>query len=443
MYVDTLPFMTGAASVFPYSPELEKAFEFITNFGDKANMSLKKGQSLYVPRELVQVSTHDMRTYWVNPPAIDCNFTPVNDEQEPLIALSVQLLKGGRNHVFNAPTGWGKSIAGSVVACRMGQPTMICVQKEDLMDSWVDALTKLGVPSNMIGKVQADTCVWEGKQFVIGMVQSLIIPDRYPAEMYRYFGLLILDEVHLMAATQFVNVCWKFPARYRLGFSATPDRADGKWKVVEAHVGQVLVKGTLVPMAPKILVKKTGWSIPSRQKYDDKKGQMVTVKIPHAPGSMMLVTKAMISSQPRNMIITEFAKSTYKAERVLLVLSDMKDHLDRLFQMMTASGIPGDQIGYYVGGMKKIELEHTKKKKIVLATYQMCSTGTNVPHWDSLVMATPRSNVKQSVGRVIRYVEGKNKPVILDLVDHDKIFSSFHYSRRSQYHALGAEIITL
>ena len=79
--------------------------------------------------------------------------------------------------------------------------------------------------------------------------------------------------------------------------------------------------------------------------------------------------------------------------------------------------------------MSKIELSHTKKRRVVLGTYKMCSTGTDVPKWDTLVMATPRADVKQSIGRVLRAVDGKKQPVIFDLVDKNAIFQGFHLSR--------------
>ena len=120
-------------------------------------------------------------------------------------------------------------------------------------------------------------------------------------------------------------------------------------------------------------------------------------------------------------------------------MSDLRDsHLNRLFQMLTNEGIPGEDIGYYVGGMSKIELSHTKKRRVVLGTYKMCSTGTDVPKWDTLVMATPRADVKQAIGRVLRSVAGKKQPVIFDLVDKDAIFQGFHLSRLKQYYGSGS-----
>lgn len=438
--VSSIPAFTGAYSVLPWSAGLEEAYNATDTFGEKYSMSRRMGNALWVPRNSCPVSPHDGR---VRKPrtAIDCNFTPVNEEQGPLAERSINLLLQGVDHIFEAPTGWGKTVVGGLIACRVGQPTLIVVTKTDLVDAWKDALIQvLGVPPKMVGHIQQDVCDWHGKQFVIGMLHSLILPDRYPEEMYPSFGMLLLDEVHLMAADSFQEICWKFPAFHRLGFSATPDRKDGRTKLLNAHIGETLVKGRLIPMKSKVLLRKTGWKIPQ---YRDRE-TMDWVKIPHGPGRMMLVTKAQAQNQQRNLLIVEFVLAAFKAGRRTVVMSDLRDgHLDRLFQMFCSAGISGDNIGYYVGQMSKSDLDFAKKKPVVLATYKMCQYGTNVPIWDTLVMATPRADVKQIIGRVLRQLDGKKQPVILDLIDDDKLLHSFHLSRLKQYYAVGAEVIAV
>lgn len=442
LITEIVPEFTGAMSAYPWTATLENQFKFVSRFGDPVNMSYREGSLLYVPREIVPLGKDDYRRRY-EPSAIDCKFVPRNKEQEELPLRSLELLKSGKNHVFNAPTGWGKSLAGGVIACALGQPTMIVVNKTDLMDSWYDALVNvLRIPPNLIGKVQQDTCIWKGKRIVIGMAHSLCLEDRYEAEMYRYFGLLITDECHTLAPEFFAEIFKKFPAYYRLGFSATTDRKDGKWKVVTSNIGPVMVQGTIVPMTPKILVRQTGWKIPRRKVF--KNGEQVEEPIPHAPGRMMLVTKALCASNSRNMEIVQFTQAAYKADRITLILSDLiDDHLKRLFKLLTEYGIPGNEIGFYIGGMKKHEYELTKKAKVVLATYAMVSTGTNCPIWDSLVFGTPRSDIRQSLGRILRYMDGKKQPVALDLVDHDRIYQNFHLSRLSQYYGVKAEVVRM
>jgi len=437
---NNVPIRTGAMSAYPYAKWLESLYTFPDAFeGLIVCGAVRKGNILWVPRESVPYAPppEDYRVSYP-PTPIPVTFKPRNPEQATLCQKSLKLLREGQSHIFEAPTGWGKTVVGGAIAAGFGQPTLIVVTKEDLMHQWRDSLTQvLGVSPSLIGQIQADVCDWEGKQFVLGMVQSLILEDRYPPEMYRHFGLQILDEVHLMAADCFVRVCQKVSAKYRLGFSATPTRRDGKTQLLHWHIGPTMVKGTVLDAKAKVLIRQTGWKIPCRT---GRYGQ--AEPIPHSPGRMMQVSKAMASSEGRNLEIVNFVVQCYQNGRTTLVLSDLREsHLDRLFQMLTNEGVPGNDIGYYVGGMSKIELSFTKQRRVVLGTYKMCSTGTDVPAWDSLVMATPRADVKQAVGRVLRAVDGKKQPVILDLVDSNAIFQGFHLARLKQYYSLGAEIV--
>ena len=437
-----IPIRTSAMSALPYTEKLEHLYTFESAFGDIVCGAIREGNTLLVPRESCPYAPalEDYRTFHT-PSPVPVDFTPRNDEQRDLTGRSIDLLLHGRSHMFEAPTGWGKTVVGGVIAARVGQPTLIVVTKDDLMDQWYTSLTQiLGIPANLIGHVQGDIEDWKGKRFVLGMVQSLMIEGKYPPEMYRYFGLQILDECHQMAADCFVRVCQLFSPKLRLGFSATPTRKDGKTKLLNWHVGPVMVKGSILQSKPKVLVRQTGWRIPTQRKLVGNDWQQVP--IPHLPGRMMPVIKAMAGSDGRNMEVVNFVMQSYQAGRITLIMSDLREsHLHRLFQMLTNEGIPGEDIGYYVGGMSKVELSHTKKRRVVLGTYKMCSTGTDVPAWDTLVMATPRADVKQSVGRVLRFAEGKKQPVILDLVDRDAIFQGFHLSRLKQYYSLKAEVV--
>lgn len=443
MITSKLPMRTVAMSEYPFSEELAALFTFESTFGETVKGAIVDGKTIWVPREAVPYANppNDFRTADPLPLALNCKPVVWRPEQFEKCMQSLYLLREGKNHIFEAPTGWGKTVAGSWIAVELGQPTMIVVTKDDLVQQWRDSLVHvLGVPTNLIGHVQGDICDWKGKRFVIGMTQSLMIEGKYPLDMFRYFGLVILDEVHQMAAECFVRVCQSFYAKSRIGFSATPKRSDGKTKLLYWNIGPTLVKGSVVALKPKILIRQTGWKIPTRRKLVGSSWEHVP--IPYAPGRMMGVIKAMAGTDVRNMEIVNFVLQSYRAGRITLVMSDLREtHLNRLFQMLAGEGIPGNEIGYYVGGMAKHELTATKNRKVVLATYKMCSTGTDVPHWDTLVMATPRANVKQSVGRIMRVLAGKKQPVILDLVDKNAIFQSFHLSRLKQYYELGAEVV--
>jgi superfamily II DNA or RNA helicase len=63
--------------------------------------------------------------------------------------------------------------------------------------------------------------------------------------------------------------------------------------------------------------------------------------------------------------------------------------------------------------------EFCESKKILIATYSMCKEGFDVPTLNTLVMATPRPDIDQIVGRILRVEKSVRKvhPLIIDIVD--------------------------
>lgn len=435
------PLRTGAMAQFKYDEVLEERLKFFSKFGDEVSMSFRDGGLLYVPRRLAPIGTYDDRVL-NSIPAINCKKPPRTQEQGLCIAKSTQLLLDGIDHVLEAPTGWGKTYAGSAIAANLGQTTLIVVTKNDLMGEWKKTLVNLiGVPLDKIGHIQQDVCDYEGKWFVLAMVHSLIIENKYPPEMLKYFGTVVFDETHKMAADSFMRAAQMFPAKFRIGLSATPKRSDGKDPVIQANIGEVLVKGVEVPMSPKVLVKKTGWSIPKYKKWNPEKKEWKMVTIPYAPGRMAGVYKRMAADESRNKQIVEFVAQSFAAGRRTVLMTDTREHLDTLFLLLGANGVPGDKMGYYVGGMKSEALISSAAKPVVLCTYAMTNEGTNYPDWDTLVLCTPRAKIKQAIGRVMRKKDGKKTPIVLDLVDVDSIFSSFYKAREVEYYSVKATIV--
>jgi superfamily II DNA or RNA helicase len=58
-------------------------------------------------------------------------------------------------------------------------------------------------------------------------------------------------------------------------------------------------------------------------------------------------------------------------------------------------------------------------KRILIATYSMCKEGFDVTTLKTLIMATPRPDIEQIVGRILRVEKEKRttEPLIVDIVD--------------------------
>ncbi len=265
---------------------------------------------------------------------------------------------------------------------------------------------------------------------------------------------IVVHNCHIVGAETFSETCWKFPSKLRLGLSATPYRKDGKDGVFKGHIGKVMVKGVVETLIPKVIIQRTGFKLPLvPRKVQGSDGQWKTrmVQFPHSPGRTQGLNKLLAKDNSRNNIIASFVKAAYDKGRNTVIMSELKEgHLEVLKSKFVQSGIPTKDIDFYVGGMKEAAREKAKRARVVLATYQMCSMATDAPWWDTLVLATPRSDVNQIVGRVRREYEGKisaldegkvegKPPVVLDLVDDDSpLLAGYCEARKKWYRSIKA-----
>ena len=81
--------------------------------------------------------------------------------------------------------------------------------------------------------------------------------------------------------------------------------------------------------------------------------------------------------------------------------------------------------------MKEPDLKLSESKKIIIATYAMASEGLDIKSLTTLIMASPKTDVCQSVGRILRTKH--SSPLVIDIVDHHEIFQS-QWSKRKQYY---------
>jgi len=424
------PLSTGASAVYPYSEFLAEQFTAVSRFDDTYFMyrvfGKDKAKKIALPRRLCPIGPNDLRVVGSHT-NFDCLFEARNEEQSRIVDESARRLIKGQSFITEAPTGFGKTPCALAVVARVKLKTLVVVTKEDARDHWYDeARRELGLAHNEIGFIQGDQCEVLGKKFVIGMIQSLSIGGRYSQNTFNDIGLTIWDEVHRVGADVFSNTCWLLPSKRRWGLSATPWRRDGKEALIHAHIGTVKVRTKVLQLIPNIMRVKTNAKFPKGLKYNGK--------------AMGHVTRMLGHDLKRNHFIAKFVKKAYDMGRICIVFSDSLDHLDYLNSAIKKVGVPAKAMSYYVGGLTKAEREVAKGKPVILATYAYTSEATDIPWLDTMVMATPKANVVQIVGRVLREHPNKPTPLVLDLVDPLKIYQNFGTTRLKWYHEIGAEI---
>ncbi len=160
-------------------------------------------------------------------------------EQAQGIRAIVQQFRGGKlGGLLRAAPGWGKTVATCAIIAELQVPTLVIVHKEFLMNQWRDRIQEF-LPYAKIGFCQQESCDFKGNHVVLAMVHSLS-GKKYPREFYTWPGLVVTDECHRIGAATWSVVPSQFPARWRLGITATPRRKDGADKVFFFQIGEVL-----------------------------------------------------------------------------------------------------------------------------------------------------------------------------------------------------------
>jgi superfamily II DNA or RNA helicase len=81
--------------------------------------------------------------------------------------------------------------------------------------------------------------------------------------------------------------------------------------------------------------------------------------------------------------------------------------------------------------MKEKALKETEGKKVVIATYAMAAEALDIKTLTTLIMATPKTDIEQSVGRILR--EKHSQPLVIDIVDSHDLFKNQWRKRKTFY----------
>lgn len=304
--------------------------------------------------------------------------------------------------ILSIPCGMGKTCVAINVACTLRVRTLIVVHKAVLMSQWEERLGHFA-PGARIGKLQGATMDTDDKHFVIAMLQSLCLRD-YDLDS---FDLVIADEcIHIAAkvfSTAFSNLC----ASYSLGLSAFVERRDGLTDVTKWFLGEVCYaferKG-----ATTVQVEKTMYKQPA---YEDaaptfRNGQLALCRM----------LDIICGDNKRNELVLAKAESLARREgRSVLILSDRRAHCEHLCNALVGRGIDA---GLFLGGTKQHLLDAIAERcRVIVGTYAIASEGLDIPRLNALVMATPKSDIRQTVGRIMRGASAI-APVVIDIVDY-------------------------
>ncbi len=371
----------------------------IKNYGKPLTSKIKDGDDINLPFK------GELRDYQIN--IVNTFMKSVDNDN------------GGG--LLEVPCGRGKTICALNIISKIKKKTLVIVHKGFLLNQWIERIEQF-LPNAKIGKIQGQVIDIEDKDIVIGMLQSLSMKD-YPCEMFSSFGLTVVDEVHHIAAEVFVRSLFKIVTPYVLGLSATMQRKDGLTKVFKMFLGDIIYKEKR-DGNDKVIIKAYTFLT------NDEDFNEVKYDYRGNPAYSTMISK-LCTYNPRNEYIIKIIVDTLNQNdnQQLMILAHNKNLLTYFYKGLEHRGY--DSIGYYVGGMKEKDLKISETKKIIIATYAMASEALDIKTLTTLVMATPKTDVTQSIGRILRTKH--IQPLVVDIVDNHDLFQN-QWNKRLTYY---------
>ena len=315
------------------------------------------------------------------------------------------------------------------IISELAKKTLIIVHKEFLMDQWIERIKEF-LPTATVGKIQGQTFDIQDKDIVIGMVQTMY--DRqYQENAFSSFGLTVIDEVHRIGSEQFSKTLFKTITPYMLGISATVERKDKLTKILYMFIGDRIYSEERKDedaVEVRAIQYKTNDPDFNEVEFDFRGNTKFSSMI-----------KKLCDFNYRSDLIVDIVKDLICecSDSQIMILCHNRSLLKYLHDAIEHRKIA--TVGFYIGGMKKEDLQETETKQIVLATYAMAAEALDIKTLSILIMATPKTDITQSVGRILRVKH--EKPIIIDMVDSHDVFQNQWQRRKTFYRKCKYNII--
>jgi superfamily II DNA or RNA helicase len=154
----------------------------------------------------------------------------------------------GSRGVVVLPTGTGKTFLAILAIQQTGRPTLVVTPTIDLLNQWYgELLVAFGGPVGLLGGSYYD-------------LQPLTVTTYDSAYIHlerwgNRYGLLVFDECHHLPGPTYMMAAVGSLAPFRLGLTATPERADGRDNLFPELIGPVVYRREIKQLAGDFLAE--------------------------------------------------------------------------------------------------------------------------------------------------------------------------------------------
>lgn len=363
--------------------------------------------------------------------------------QQTMCQRATEALHHDYHTIINMPCGTGKTNTAIAVALAMGCKTLVLCHTSTLIDQWLARIIQW-VPDAKVGILRQNECNTKDRDFVIGSIQSLHARKQGYPETARTYGLVIVDEVHNIAAHTFARVLTLLNYRYILGLTATLRRKDGCTQAIEYLVGkpcmQLVYADEFVSHTQAAMVRPKRTDVQLTVLKVQGGREYVKVMRNGKVFHSRMVTKLTEDPIRQAIVMKVIRRMLAFPGRQGLVLSNRVDHLKAIFEDLKDP----DNVEVFTGSHKtRPHKKGTEKKfdaRLTLSTYQQFAEAIDFPG-DYLIMAAPCSDPEQAIGRILRGHNPQLQPVVIDIMDPFSVFHGMFRKRMKFYVRAGYTIV--
>lgn len=329
-----------------------------------------------------------------------------------------------RGGLLIAGCGSGKTNMAIYLACKYKLKTLFIVHKNFLKRQIINRILST-TNVKEVGSIQGKK-VDVDHPFVVGMVQSLC-QDKYKDDIFRDFGMIIIDEVHHMGAKNFSRVYQKMSAKYMLGISAERLRNDGLYKIINWYMGPFLHIEEQKPNN-MVIVKKFKFRTSNKER-----SKMIINRYTKEPDRSTMVSN-LVCIKRRNRFIINVIEELFDQGKNILFLTGRLKQVDLFYKLLEQNEYIKGNVGKYIGKMSEEELAVSATKQIILGTYDMAQEGLDIENLNAVILGTPKRAIKQSVGRILRKDVYEEHPIVIDISDDDNESFKKQSGARDEYY---------
>jgi superfamily II DNA or RNA helicase len=336
------------------------------------------------------------------------------------------------------PTGAGKSLVAQLAISQTQRSTLVVVPTIDLMNQWYDLL---------LSCFQAEVGLIGGGYFEVGAltVTTYASAFRFMERLGNQFGLLIFDECHHLPSSVYRYAAEMSIAPFRLGLTATPERADGADTMLDLLIGPTVYRREAHEMAGTYLADYSLERINVRLSAEER----AFYEEERAIFRRFLVDKGIIAASARSEAGRRAMLAYRESKRVALGTDAKLRVLAQLLQRHAHDRVliftAENEMVYRISeqffipaithetGIKERRqwLEAFNKGEVMaLATSKVLNEGVNIPDASVAVILSGSGSTRehiQRLGRILRKQPGK-EAILYEVVTMDT--TEEHISRR-------------